>query len=70
MTPNYDAVSSRIRPANDRGTSRDDGKGWSIESAGQEPDSAIAAGNEIGQETTLKVETRVRIPLGLPAETR
>jgi hypothetical protein len=52
--------SSRIRPANDRGTSRNDGNGWSIESAGQEPDSAIAAGSEIGPEDTLKVETRVR----------
>jgi hypothetical protein len=44
------ARSSRIRPANDRETSRSDGNGWSIESAGQEPDSAIAAGSEIGPE--------------------
>jgi hypothetical protein len=29
------------------------------------PDSAVAAGNEIGPENTLKVETRVQIPLGL-----
>ena len=57
--------SSRIRPANDRETSRNDGNGWSIESAGQEPDSGIAAGSEIGSENTLKVETRVRTPLGL-----
>jgi hypothetical protein len=57
--------SSRIRPANDRETSRNDGNGWSIESAGQEPDSGIAAGSEIGPENTLKVETRVRTPLGL-----
>jgi hypothetical protein len=28
-------------------------------------DSAIAAGREIGPENTLKVETRVQIPLGL-----
>jgi hypothetical protein len=56
--------SSRIRPANDRETSRNDGNGRSVESAGQEPDSAIAAGSEIGSENTLKVETRVRTPLG------
>ena len=49
--------SSRIRPANDRETSRNDGNGWSIESAGQRPDSSIAAGREIGPENTLKVET-------------
>jgi hypothetical protein len=59
--------SSRIRPANDRETSRNDGNGWSIESAGQEPDSAIVAGSEIGPENTLKVETQVRTPLGLLA---
>jgi hypothetical protein len=58
--------SSRIRPANDQDTSRNDRNGWSIESAGQEPDSANAAGSEIGPENTLKVETRVQIPLGLP----
>jgi hypothetical protein len=39
-------ASSRIRPANDRETSRNDGNRWSIESAGQEPDSTIAAGSE------------------------
>jgi hypothetical protein len=61
--------SFRIRPANDRETSRNDGNGWSIESAGQEPDSAIAAGSETGLENTLKVETRVRTPLGLPGKT-
>jgi hypothetical protein len=52
--------SSRIRPANDRETSRKDGNGRSIESAGQVADSAIAAGSKIGPENTLKVETRVR----------
>ena len=61
--------SSRTRPANDRETSISDANGWSIESAGQAPDSAIAAGSEIGLGNPLKVETRVRIPLGLPAET-
>jgi hypothetical protein len=40
-----------------------------MESAGQEPDSRIVAGSEIGPENTLKVETRVRTPLGLPGET-
>jgi hypothetical protein len=59
--------SSRIRSANERETSRNDGNGWSIESADQEP--GIAAGSEIGLENTLKVETRVQIPLGLPGET-
>jgi hypothetical protein len=62
--------SSRIRPANDRDTSRNDENGWGIESAGQGPDSRIAAGSEIGLENTLKVETRVQTPLGLPGETR
>jgi hypothetical protein len=62
--------SSHIRPANDRETSRNDGNGWSIESAGQEPDSGIAGGSEIGPENTLKVEIRVQIPLGLQARTR
>jgi hypothetical protein len=57
--------SSRIRPANDRETSRNHGNGWSNESAGREPDSDIAAGSETGLEDTLKVETRVQIPLGL-----
>ncbi len=58
--------SSRIRPANDRDTLRSDENGWGIESPGQGPDSRIAAGSEIGLENTLKVETRVRTPLGLP----
>jgi hypothetical protein len=58
-------VSSRNRPANDRETSRNDRNGWSIESAGQELDSGIAAGSGIGHENTLKVETRVRTRLGL-----
>jgi hypothetical protein len=60
--------SSRIRPANDRETSGNDGNGRSIESAGQAPDSGIAAGSEIDPENTLKVETRVRTPLGLQAK--
>jgi hypothetical protein len=55
------AHSSRER----RETSRNDGNGWSIESAGQQPDSSIDPGSEIGSENTLKVETRVRTPLGL-----
>jgi hypothetical protein len=55
----------RIRPANDRETSRNGRNGWSIESAGQRPDSSIAAGSEIGPQNTLEVETRVQIPLGL-----
>ncbi len=63
------AGSSRIRPANDRETSRNDGTGWSIEPAGQEPDSGIAAGSELGPENTLKVETRAQIPLGLHRST-
>ncbi len=46
------SVSSRIRPANDRETSRNVGNGWSTESAGQEPDSAIGAGSESGPENT------------------
>jgi hypothetical protein len=61
--------SSRICPANDRETLRNDGNGRSIKSAGQASDSAIAAGSEIGPENTLKVETRVRTPLGLRAQT-
>jgi RNA polymerase sigma-70 factor (ECF subfamily) len=64
--------SSRIRPANDRETSRNDGNGWSIESAGQEPDSGIAAGSETGPENTLKgwslqVSRRGSISLVAPA---
>jgi hypothetical protein len=55
---------SRIRPATDRETSRNDENGWSIESAGQESDSDIVAGSEIGRENTLKVETRVSNPVG------
>ena len=57
--------SSRIRPANDRETSRNDENRRSMESAGQEPNSGITAGSEIDPENTLKVETRVQIPLGL-----
>jgi hypothetical protein len=39
--------------------------GWSIESAGQEPDSTIAAGSGIGTENTLKEESlSVVIPTG------
>jgi hypothetical protein len=59
------AHSSRSRPANDRETSRNDGNGWSNESAGQGPDSAIVAGSEIGPENTLKEESLfVVIPTG------
>ena len=29
------------------------------------PDSGIVAGSEVGPENTLKVETRVRTPMGL-----
>jgi hypothetical protein len=68
MTLTCGAVSSRIRPGNGRGTSGKRWDGWGIESADQGPDSAIAAGNEIGPENTLKVETRVRTPLGLQVE--
>jgi len=50
------------------GNVKNDGNGWSIESADQEPNSGIAAGSEIGPENTLKVETRVQIPLGLRAK--
>lgn len=50
---------------NDRETSRNNENGWSIESAGQEPDKGIVAGSEIGPENTLKVETRVHSRLGL-----
>ena len=64
--------SSRIRPANDRETSRNEGKRRAKNSQVQDPDSGIVAGSETGPENTLKVETRVRTPLGqldLPAET-
>jgi hypothetical protein len=61
--------SSRIRPANDREPSRSDPNGWGNESAGQEPVSDIATGSGIGPENPLKVEARVRTPLGLPGET-
>ena len=37
-----------------------------IEPPGQGPDWAIAAGSVIGPENTLKVETRIQIPLGPP----
>jgi hypothetical protein len=69
LASNRCARSSRICPANDRETSRNDGNGWGIECAGQEPDWAISAGSEIGPENTLKVETRGRTPLGLQAQT-
>jgi hypothetical protein len=55
--------SSRERPRD----VKNDGNGWSIEPAGQESDLGIVAGSEIGLENTLKVETRVRTPLGLRA---
>ena len=57
--------SSRIRPASDQETSRNGRMRWSNESAGQGSDSSIAPGSEFGAENTLKVETRVQIPLGL-----
>jgi hypothetical protein len=57
--------SSRIRPATDQETSRNDRMRWSTEFAGQRPDSASGAGSGTGPENTLKVETRVQIPLGL-----
>jgi hypothetical protein len=41
----------------------------SNEPAGQRPDSTIVPAGESGPQDTLKVETRVRTPLGLPAET-
>ncbi len=59
------AHSSRIRPANDRETSRNDENGWGFESAGEGPNSDVDAASQIGPENTLKVETRVQIPLGL-----
>jgi site-specific DNA-cytosine methylase len=62
--------SSRIRPANDQETSRSGRRVSSIEFAGHRPDSANRAGSEIGPENTLKVETRVRTPLGLPGKTQ
>jgi hypothetical protein len=40
------------------------------ESSGRRPFPASAAGHEIGLDHALKVETRVRTPLGLPGETR
>jgi hypothetical protein len=41
------------------------GNGWSIESAGQDADSCIGAGSEIGLENTLKEESLfVVIPAG------
>jgi hypothetical protein len=46
-----------------RETSRNGENGSSIESAGQRPNSAIAAGCEGGPENPLKVETRVRNPV-------
>jgi hypothetical protein len=48
---NPHTVSSRIRPANDRETSRNDENGWSNESSGQEAHSTIFAGSKIGLET-------------------
>ena len=62
------ARSSRIRPANDRETSRSDGNGWSIESAVRNqirPSPQVARS---APRNTLKVETRVRTPLGLRTE--
>ncbi len=59
--------SSRIRPAHDRETSRNDGNGRVAKCTGQGGDSRIAAGGERGPSDTLKVETQVQIPLGLRA---
>src|SRR6266540_3860933 len=53
---NPHTASSRIRPANDRGTSGNDGELPGIETAGHEADPTIFAGSEIGPENTLKVE--------------
>ncbi len=62
--------SSRIRPANDREESRNDGNCRATECAGHSADSSVPPGSSSGLWDTLKVETRVRTPLGLPAETR
>src|SRR4029453_17503446 len=56
--------SSRIRPAKDWETSRNDGNGWGNEPAGREADLGIAAVSEVGLENTLKVETRGSNPVG------
>jgi hypothetical protein len=45
-------------------------RGEATESEGQRPFSTSAAGREIGLDHTLKVETRVRTPLGLLGERR
>jgi hypothetical protein len=66
--PNSDP--SRIRPANDREASRNDENGWSNKCAGHEDDSRIAPGRWRGPGNTLKVETRVQIPLGLQGQSR
>jgi len=57
--------SSRQRP----GDVKKGRKRSSRESAGQNP-SSISAGSETGPENTLKVETRVRTPLGLQRKRR
>jgi len=63
--------SSRVRPANDRETSRSYEKRRAMNFAGQRANSIIVAGSEIGPGNTLKVETGgFESPLGLPGETR
>jgi hypothetical protein len=59
------AHSSRIRPANDRDPSSNDGNHRAKNPQVRSTSSVIVAGSEIGPENTLKVETRVQIPLGL-----
>jgi hypothetical protein len=49
--------SSRVHPANDRETSRNDGNGRATERAAQRPDSVIVAGPGSEHENTLKEET-------------
>jgi len=46
------------------------GNGWSIETAYQEADSGIVAGDEREPENTLKVETGPQIPRGLQQRNR
>jgi hypothetical protein len=53
------ATAHRGRPAFVPATSRNDGNGWSSESAGQETDLGDATGSEIGPENTHKVTSRV-----------
>ena len=59
--PSIVPPSSRERP----GDVKNDGKCLEHRIRRSRTDSAITAGSEIGPENTLKVETRVRTPLGL-----